>query len=142
MNFAACALAALAAFGASSCFSFNWKRATAEEQLPRGAFDALAPGDDLAQCLATLGAPLEVWEYRVDGLAIAYGWLDQDSKGFGITLPISRGAHASFNYDDSSRDVPGAVLFFDASWKLVSVRRGMLRDLLPHGRASSPPDES
>ncbi len=131
MKFAAALFIAL---GASSCLSLSWSREQIDEPPRPKAIDSLQPGAELGDCLARLGAPIDVWENDPtggDGIALAYGWLDGGSKGFDVHVPLSRSGGANFDYTAVARKLPGAVLFFDSNWKLVSIRQGFLRDLIP-----------
>jgi hypothetical protein len=83
----------------------------------------------LEHCLETLGAPLYVWEYQGDGLALAYGFYRSNEFGFNLSLPVTDTQSASFDYEDERAHLHGYVLFFDDQWKLTEVKAGALRDL-------------
>lgn len=122
------ALAACAA--ATSCVSYV--RFRSDEPVPAAALDALAAGrDDLARCLQALGAPVEVREYRGDGMALIYSWQDENRWGFEFSMPLQDYVSANFEYDLGSLDRPGCVLLFGPDLVLESVRRGTLGAVLP-----------
>jgi hypothetical protein len=121
-------LAALAPL--ASCVQLSWSRDTRYEPLPAAALARLEPrGTDLAQCLADFGAPLWVWEQPGDGAALAWGWYDERGFGLHLSVPVTHDTSASLAYDQDGARMRGVVLFFDARWKLVSWRQGLLRDL-------------
>jgi hypothetical protein len=112
---------------------FVWNRELRYEPLPAGALARLEPGRaDLGACLAELGAPLWVREQPHEGRAgamLAYGWFDERNRGLRVSIPVYRSFSASFDYNQIDQRMRGAVLFFDADWKLVAWREGLLRDL-------------
>jgi hypothetical protein len=136
----------------SGCVSVTWQRtsrfepvdaAAVEELLPgEGREETGAPGDlepgDLERCLTTFGAPLWVWEYRGDGMALAYGWLEVRNWGVNVSLPVSRNFSVSFDYHDIDEEMRGLVLFFGPDLALVGIRRGLLRDLTMEARRLRP----
>ena len=83
----------------------------------------------MADCLAALGAPLYVWEYKGDGAALAWGWSDENRKGISVSVPVYEQASASLSYDDGREKLNGAMLLFDRGLVLEDVRKGRLRDL-------------
>jgi len=133
LNAAARALAAACALLGAGCVSVTWR---AEQRLspPSAAVvEGFAPGTTtLGECLDRLGAPVAVWEYKGEGVALAYGSARARTLGFNASIPVTRGASASFDYDDVAANLRGYVLLFDAGWKLESVRAGYLREI---GRA-------
>ena len=82
------------------CVSLNWSRGNVNEPIADAALASLRPGEaDLTQCLSTLGAPNLVWEYKIDGLALAYAWVDSGGWGAGASYSFFRYAPAaSFNF--------------------------------------------
>lgn len=126
-TFAALAIVAL---GSTSCLTGGLYRSQAFEPVAPATLAALKPGEStLDDALHTLGAPLFVWESQAGGAALAWGWRDLKRWGFSISLPLDRGESASFSYDSLARDLPGAVLFFDAQDVLVEAREGRLSDI-------------
>ena len=122
------AIGALTSLG--SCIGATWRRDVALEPVQAARIASLQPGaSDLGACLDALGAPLYVWEYRGDGLALGYGWLDSKHWGAGARAEVARGMSASFNYDSIHAATQGCVLFFDDAWMLKSVTHGSLRDI-------------
>ena len=122
----AIALASIAA----SCVRVAWRRETRFTPPDPVEVASLRPGEStLAECLARLGAPLEVWEYKGDGTALAYASLHERRLGLNVSVPVARYASASFDYDDSRAGLDGVLLLFDARGSLESVERGSLRDL-------------
>ena len=118
------------------CVSLNWSRGNLGEPIADAALASLRPGEaNLTRCLATLGAPNLVWEYKIDGVALAYAWVDSGSWGFSASFSFSRFAPAaSFNYDSRDDDRNGVVLLFDHGLTLESVKRGRLGELLSINR--------
>ena len=114
----------------SSCVAFSFDRDLRNVPLPDGAIESLQPGDArLEQCLERLGAPLFVWEYKGDGVALAYGWSKEKNWNVTVSVPVTRGYSTSFSYTDDSANLRGAVLLFDRDLKLEIVRHGFLRSL-------------
>jgi hypothetical protein len=114
----------------SGCVSGGWRREIRFAPIPAEAVASLeAEHSTLAQCLETLGAPLYVWEYQREGLAIAYGFYRSNEFGVSVSLPVTREASASFDYEDERTHLHGYVLLFGPDWKLIEVHGGELRDL-------------
>ena len=114
----------------AGCFTVTWEHAVEHERVSHRAIKHLQPGtSDLGACLDALGAPLYVWEYRGDGLVVAYGWLQTLHWGAGAYAPMGNGVNASFNYDSIDGATQGYVLFFDEAWVLTAVKAGNLRDI-------------
>jgi hypothetical protein len=128
------AIAAVAlALLSCGCLSGGWRRENRLSPVPSEAVGALvAEHSTLAHCLESLGAPLYVWEYQRDGLAIAYGSYHSNEFGVSVSLPVGRDASASFDYEDERAHLRGYVLLFDAEWRLIEVHEGELRDLEQH----------
>lgn len=115
---------------ASGCFSFAWRHETRNTPPASGSFDELRPGEaSLAQCLERLGAPLYVWEYKGNGVALAYGWLESDEKGFALSVPVAQDLSASASYDDRDTRMRGVVLLFAPDLTLELVKQGNLSEL-------------
>ncbi len=126
------------------CVSLNLSRGNLNEPIADATLASLKPGEsDLTRCLTTLGAPNLVWEYKIDGVALAYAWVD--SGGWGVSLSYSFNRYApaaSFNFDSRDDDRNGVVLFFDEGLILESVKRGRLGELLPiNRRPAALPDD-
>ena len=123
-----------------SCASVNWISNSSNEPIADAEFAALEPGTaDLGACLGRLGAPNLVWEYRGNGLAMAYGWLDGGGWGFSVSYSFDRFApSARFSYDSDAVEGDGVVMWFDENLVLERVQRGRLRDLVPDRRRPAP----
>jgi len=118
---------------ATGCISLTYERERKYERLPESALAALAPGKaELGLCLERLGAPLWAWEDSFGGkssAALAWGWLDQADWSVTLFVPVTDQSSLSFTWRDIDARMRGVVLFFDADWRLVGMREGMLRDL-------------
>jgi hypothetical protein len=143
---AARGLAILATLCLSSCVTFVWTRERRFEPLRKDALEGLENGrTTFAACLERLGAPLYVWEYKIDGAAIAWGAADEDSKRIAVTIPLTARYNPTFSYGDIDAKLRGAVLFFDHDLVLERVERGCLRDLqrqIARPRPAAPPPEA
>ena len=125
-------IGALAAALASSCVSFRFDRATVNVPPKQGVLARLSAGETtLASALDALGAPLYVWEYKGDGLALAWGWSEDASRGLSLSIPLDQGGSATASYDDLARHLRGVVLFFGPDLALESMREGFLNELRP-----------
>lgn len=128
---------------ASACLSLAWVREHRDQPPPENWIEDLRPGEaDLEQCLNRLGAPLYVWEYKGEGMALAWGWVDNDRKGFTFSVPLADEASASFSYDRIDERMRGVVLLFDRDLKLELARSGYLRDLSRDYQRRRPADTS
>jgi hypothetical protein len=124
------ALCIVAALVLSGCVTFSFDRDLRNTPLADTALDGLEPSrTTLAQCLERFGAPIYVWEYRGDGLAIAYGWQKEKQWNVTASVPIFRGYSASASFTHDASKLRGAVLLFDSDLKLEVVRRGFLKSL-------------
>jgi hypothetical protein len=127
----------------SGCVSFAWTRESRFEPIPKGALEGLEAGrTTFTECLQRLGAPLYVWEYKVDGAAIAWGSSDEDAKRFAVSIPTGIRYRPSLSYGEIDAKLRGAVLFFDRDLVLERVEKGCLRDLeiqIARTRPSAPP---
>lgn len=120
---------------ASSCISLSWERKLSETPLDTERVEALAlKTSTLQQCLASLGAPLHVWELADGQFALAYGWRNNRELGIGVSLPVSQDQTANFDYDEITQHTRGYVLFFDAQLRLIERRAGMLNEIAPGAR--------
>ena len=115
----------------SSCVQWTWDRVSREVPLGAEALAGLEVGrDDLESCLARLGAPhLVLEDEEGDGAILVYVRETRTQTGLRLSVPLSDYASADFDYDRFHTRTPGAMLFFDADWRLVEVREGALRDL-------------
>jgi hypothetical protein len=114
----------------SGCVSFVWTRERQFQKTPKQALEGLEVGKStLSECLARLGAPLYVWEYKGDGAALAWGSLDDASKRVAVTVPLQARWSPSFSYADGDARLRGPVLFFDKTLVLEGFETGSLRDL-------------
>lgn len=127
----------------SGCFRFAWERETRQVPPSKEALADIVAGETtLAHCLDRLGAPLYVWEYKQNGLALAYGWLEVDNKGVSASVSVAHDMSASFSYDDSDARLRGVVLLFDQDLKLELSKSGYLRDLSLEFARRRPADTS
>jgi hypothetical protein len=128
---ASLALAALCL--GTSCLHFSWSREARYAPIAAAELERLeAERTDLTACLAAFGAPLWVWEQDPASGAsavLAYGWSDARDLGFRFNVPIGRVVSPYVDYHQLDRRMRGLVLFFDADWKLLRWRTGLLRDL-------------
>jgi len=125
-----------------SCVGVSWRRRTFDIPIADATLASLEPGvSTLEECLGALGAPLYVWEYKGDGVALGYGWLKQGEVGVSASIPVADRASASFSFDEIRSQLDGAVLFFGPDLKLELVRRGYLREIAPLGRRRPAPVE-
>jgi len=120
----------------------QWSRVTRYEPLPPALDASLVPGrTELDACLATLGAPLWVFELPVEGSGgamLAWGWYEQSDFGFRASYSFDRGVTASFDWQQVEAGMEGLVAVFDEDWTLVSLDRGLLRDLVTEDRRPRP----
>jgi hypothetical protein len=124
------ALVPASAFLLAGCVTFNFDRDLRNAPISDEELAGLHPGEArLEQCLAELGAPLYVWEYKVDGMALAYGWNKEKTWNVTVSVPVTQYYSASASYTDAAANLRGAVLLFDRDLKLEMVRRGFLRSL-------------
>ena len=126
------------------CVSGYYRRDSLNEPVPPAALEALEPGrDTLATCLAALGAPLRVLEYRVApdrtaGMALVWFWRDTAGWGFDVSAPIDDRSADVFEFDLADTELPGCVLWFGPDLVLERWRQGMVGELLP-GRVRPSP---
>lgn len=115
---------------AASCVQVGWNRESALEPIEPEQVEALVPGEaDLGDCLDALGAPVAVWEYQVDGLALAWAWRSLLNHNVSVSVPVTDQTSASYSYTRIGVDVPAWLLLFDGDWELVEVRRANLSEL-------------
>jgi len=130
---------ALALALAPACLSAEWTRESRQSPPSALARQTLSPGSTaLSDALELLGAPLDVYEYRQTGLALAYGWYRSDAKGLRVSVPIYERASASVDYSDNREGLKGLLLLFDEHLRLVSIREGWLADLTAGLERQSP----
>jgi hypothetical protein len=123
----------------AGCVTYTYTRDMRFAPIDDAALDCLRPGEaDITECLAKLGAPLYVWEYSHEGVALAYGFDKDRTWSLTVSVPVSHGFSASGSYSDQVRKLRGAVLLFDPAWRLQIVRRGMLADLSAELRHKRP----
>ena len=115
----------------ASCVQLSYGVRYEDNPVAEDQLTALQPGvDDLASCLARMGAPHHVFEYQYDGVALL--WHHVDSSGWGATFSMSlvrNAPGARFSMDSDSANMPGAMLWFGPDYKLLRWRKGMMRDL-------------
>ena len=115
----------------AGCIRFQWTRDRGLEPLPLDQLETMEAGSvTVRDCLATFGAPLDVWQYRVEGVALAYGYADTRNLGGTVAVPVNQYARPSFTYGDVAARQYGVVFFFDREWRLESFSEGYLHELL------------
>lgn len=120
----------LALTWASGCLSVEWSRSSRQSPPPEGALESLQVGaTTLKDALDLLGAPLDAYEHRETGIALAYGWHQADSKGLRVSVPVYERASASFDYSRSKQGLKGLLLLFGEDLRLTAIREGWLEDL-------------
>jgi hypothetical protein len=135
----ASALIVAASLVCASCVTFSFDRDLRYVPLSDAAIDAVRPSETtLAQCLEEFGAPLYVWEYKEDGVALAYGWHKEKNWNVTVSVPLTHGYSASASYTDDAEKLRGVVLLFDRDLRLEIVRRGFLKSLRQELRARRP----
>jgi hypothetical protein len=126
----------LLVFAFAGCVSGSYERASTDEPLPIVQLGALQPGrDDLTSCLARLGAPHRVFEYRFDadqpsGAALLWFWRDSSAFGVEVSSP-SDNVPGSVRFDQNGTDLPGCMLWFGPDLVLERWQQGLVGDLLP-----------
>ena len=114
----------------ASCASARWERNIAERPIEAAQVSALALGvDDVASCLAKLGAPTHVWPRATGEVILAYGWLRADHWGFRVSIATRGNTSPFVDFDSLGAETKGYALDFDAGWILRSVHFGYLEDL-------------
>lgn len=109
----------------SSCVGYL--RFRENEPVPRATLERLRPGtDDLEHCLALLGAPVQVFEYRGDGMALLWSWQDTDDWSIDVSVPLAESVNANFDLDLTFLERPGCVLWFGPDLVLGGWRAGMI----------------
>ncbi len=74
----------------------------------------------LTECLAALGAPLDVArDQQAGGRILTWEWEHVHGWGFFASLPLSDLASASLNFDRLGRQPSRLRLVFDEDWRLV-----------------------
>lgn len=123
--------AGLLALLSASCITTEFNRNRELLPIQRTAMEPLEVGSaTLAECLATFGAPLRVWEIDT-GAALAWYWIDKSDWGITFSVPAGDAVEASFSYGESNEDIEGLVLFFDADWTLTQKRWGRIAAIAP-----------
>ncbi|MEZ6016354.1 MAG: hypothetical protein R3F49_14650 [Planctomycetota bacterium] len=117
--------------GLSGCLQGDYNLGRVHQPLAPADVDGLRPGvDSLSVVLARLGAPLFVRELG-EGIALAYGWLDEENWNVEAQLPLGDTGGVQFTYGNTDQQLPGVVVFIDPSLMVRRIERGVLRDLLP-----------
>ncbi len=125
------------------CLQFRYTRTHTEEPVPAERLQVLRPGaDDLASCLAALGAPHFVWEYQGEGAAIGYVAGDSHDWSVRVSYSVDSLRNVSFEYGAGDLALSGVVLWFDAELGLLEWRRGAMRALLAERQRAAPVDDS
>ncbi len=119
----------------AGCVSGDYARTTFDEPVVTARLELLRPRqDDLGRCLAMLGAPHRVFEYRVApdltaGMALLWYW--REGRGFGIEVSSpSDDVPGSLSFDLDGLDLPGCMLWFGPDLVLEGWRSGRVGDLL------------
>ena len=132
------------AFALTGCVTGEFAQVTINEPIDVERLHALQPGkDDLTSCLAALGAPVDVREYRVgpdraSGMALVWYWSERVGWGVQVSGSVTDEASVSFEFDWAGTDLPGCVLWFDRDLVLESYREGLVGELLAARRRPSP----
>jgi hypothetical protein len=126
----------LAVLLAAGCVTGSYNHVSVDEPIRPQQLAELRPGThDLTHCLAVLGAPHRVLEYRVEedlrsGMALVWFW--RDAAGWGINISATYDdAQGRFTFDQLSTELPGCVLWFGPDLVLERWRSGTLGELLP-----------
>ena len=110
----------------------GYVRYRVDEPMADASLEVLQPGrDDLGACLARLGAPNRVFEYRGDGVALLWVWRDVDDWSLDVSIPLQEDYSASFELDLTDTSLPGCMLWFGPDLALERWRRGTVGELLP-----------
>lgn len=113
----------------TSCVGYM--RFQVDEPISMSALAQLRPGaSELAECLAVLGAPDQVFEYRGSGMALLWSWRDTDDWSLNVSIPVTDVANASFEFDMTAREIPGCVLWISPDLLLERWQVGSLGHLL------------
>lgn len=102
-----------------------------EEPVSEQALASLAVGQELGDCLARLGAPTHVYEYRGDGAALLWAWSDADDWSADLRVPLQEHVSASFELDLTDTEAVGCMLWFGPDLRLERWRQGRLGELMP-----------
>jgi hypothetical protein len=123
-------LALVATLGlCTSCISYTYERDSAFEPVRESRVETLHVGESrIGDALASLGAPLYVWEGVDQAIVLAYGFHHHSGWGVRVSVPLEH-TSASFSYDDAAARLEGYILVFDNDGTLRIVRGGLLRDL-------------
>lgn len=121
-----CALLALCA----GCLQGDYNEDRIHQVVSPVHVDTLQPGQaSLQDVLTLLGAPLYVVELD-RGVALAFGWLDQNDWNVEAVVPVGD-ASMQFSYASANLQLPGLVVFLDEAYVVTRLDRGLLGDLLP-----------
>lgn len=129
---------------ALGCVRASYDQVSFNEPIASAQVQALQPGrDDLGSCLEVLGAPVDVFEYRVaddgtSGMALVWFWQHEVGWGLRVSAPVARNASASFDWDWAGTDTPGVVLWFGPDLVLERREQGRVGELIPSRRRPSP----
>lgn len=127
------------ALAAAGCVRLGYGVTRIDEPLDAAVLSSLQPGvSGLGECLGRLGAPQFVWEYRGDGVALGWVWLDGSDWDLDMSYTFGRLRSASLSFDWDDNDLPGAVLWFDEELRLLEWRKGRMRDLTSGLRRPAP----
>lgn len=116
---------------AAGCLRFSYVVRTEDAPLDGATLGTIQPGvTDLGACLARLGAPNHVFEYRVHGMALLWRFVDSSGWGASLSYSLDRVApSASFNFDSDDADTTGVMMWFDQDLKLVRWQQGRVSQL-------------
>jgi hypothetical protein len=114
---------------ATSCVVYN--RTRKDEPVAPDLLAVLRPGQSLDDCMRSLGAPNQCFEYRGDGVAMLWAWSDTDALSVDVSLPLQDQVSASFDLDLADTEAQGCMLWFGPDLRLERWKQGRLGDLLP-----------
>lgn len=114
----------------AACVQLDWSRERIDLRPTDEQVHALVAGEaTMGDALRRLGAPLDAWELPRDGVALAWGGLEQEELGVSVSIPLQKGLDAQLDYSAAQALVRGHVLFFDDAGRLVATGEGLLADL-------------
>lgn len=115
---------------AAGCVNFEYQRKNIERVPDDSVLATFVPGQTvLADVLAGLGSPLDVWEGPDGAPVLAYGGLKSAAWNVEVSVPVTRYASASLSYTDTRARTRGYMLLFGPDHRLEIVRYGLLADL-------------
>ena len=100
----------------------------------RVAPSELAATFTLAEALDVLGAPILIWplgDEGSEGAALGWAWSYRTRWNLNASVPFTRDASGSFEWESGRADFDALVLFFDNDWRVRKGEFGKLDTLLP-----------